>query len=151
VGQFQIDSGAAGGAFGLAVQTDGDVTRFAAVDDNTNTLNIFTFDPPLTGGAQGQQSAISSMVSSSGMQSTMMSNSGMQSTTTSTSTSGMQTGSSGLISMIDMVLQDLNAEVTMIETRLLAVDPQLSMGVQMFNSMLETLETDISGHPIGGL
>jgi hypothetical protein len=31
------------------------------------------------------------------------------------------------------------------------MDPQLSMGVQMFNSMLEMVETDIAGHPIGGL
>jgi hypothetical protein len=63
----------------------------------------------------------------------------------------MQAGSNGLTSMIDMVLQDLNAEVAMIETRLLAMDPQLSMGVQMFNSVLEMVETDIAGHPIGGL
>jgi hypothetical protein len=50
-----------------------------------------------------------------------------------------------------MVLQDLNAEVAMIESRLLAMDPQLSMAVQMFNSALEMLESDIAGHPIGGL
>jgi uncharacterized protein (TIGR03118 family) len=141
VGQFQIDSGAAGGAFGLAVQTDGDVTRFAAVDDNTNTLNIFTFDPLQSGGGQTQQTASSAMTV----------NSVVQSTTTSLSTSAQQSSSSGQTSILDMVLQDLNAEVKMIESQLLAMDPQLSMGVQMFNSILEMLETDIAGHPIGGL
>lgn len=45
VGQFQLDSGAAGGAFGLALQSVGGQTRFAAVDDDTNTLDIFTLDP----------------------------------------------------------------------------------------------------------
>ena len=141
VGQFQIDSGAPGGAFGVALQSIGKQIRLAAVDDDANTLQIFTFDPPLSGGGQGQQGAMSAM----------MDNSMMQSMPTSTSTSGMQTGSSGLTSMIDMVLQDLNAEVAMIESRLLAMDPQLSMAVQMFNSALEMLESDIAGHPIGGL
>jgi uncharacterized protein (TIGR03118 family) len=43
VGQFQIDNGPAGGAFGLAVSSAGGRLRFAAVDDNTNTLQIWTF------------------------------------------------------------------------------------------------------------
>jgi hypothetical protein len=43
VGEFQLDSGAPGGAFGLAVTLDDGVLRFAAVDDNTNTVNIWTF------------------------------------------------------------------------------------------------------------
>jgi uncharacterized protein (TIGR03118 family) len=43
VGQFQIDPGAAGGAFGLALQNVNGEIRFAAVDDNTNSLDIFTF------------------------------------------------------------------------------------------------------------
>jgi hypothetical protein len=42
VAQFQVDSGAAGGAFGLAFgRSDGEV-RFAAVDDVQNTLDIWT-------------------------------------------------------------------------------------------------------------
>ncbi len=41
VGQFQIDP-AAGAAFGLAVQRSHDTIRFAAVDDGTNTLDIWT-------------------------------------------------------------------------------------------------------------
>jgi uncharacterized protein (TIGR03118 family) len=45
VGQFQLDPGAAGGAFGLAVQSVGNQIRLAAVDDNTNTLHLFTLDP----------------------------------------------------------------------------------------------------------
>jgi len=43
VGQFQLDGGTAGAAFGLAVQTVGDEVRFAAVDDNTNMLDVWTF------------------------------------------------------------------------------------------------------------
>jgi hypothetical protein len=141
VGQFQIDSGGPGAAFGLAVQSDGKQIRLAAVDDDANTLEIFTFDPPLSGGGQTQQGAMT----------TMMVNSMMRSTTTSASTSGQQSSSSGQTSVIDMVLQALNAEVKMIESQILAMDPQSSMGAQMFNSMLEMLETDIAGHPIGGL
>jgi sugar lactone lactonase YvrE len=44
---FQIDSGPAGGAaFGLAATEVNGVTRFAAVDDNTNTINIWTLQEP---------------------------------------------------------------------------------------------------------
>jgi DNA-binding beta-propeller fold protein YncE len=43
VAQFQVDSGAAGGAFGLAFSTSGDL-RFAAVDDDQNTLDIWDVD-----------------------------------------------------------------------------------------------------------
>jgi hypothetical protein len=141
VGQFQVDSGAPGGAFGLALQSIGTQIQLAAVDDDANTLEIFTLDPPISGGGQAQQ----------GVMPTTMVNSIMQSTTTSSSTSAQQSSSSGQTSVIDMVLQDLNAEVTMIESQLLAMDPHLSMGVQMFNSMLEMVETDIAGHPIGGM
>src|SRR5262249_1804900 len=43
VGEFQLDSGQAGAAFGLAVTLDDGVLRFAAVDDTTNTIDIWTF------------------------------------------------------------------------------------------------------------
>jgi hypothetical protein len=45
VAQFQVDSGAPGGAFGLAASSGlhGDF-RFAAVDDDQNTLNIWDVD-----------------------------------------------------------------------------------------------------------
>jgi hypothetical protein len=39
VAQYQVDPGAPGAAFGLAFSSD--QTRFAAVDDNQNTLNIW--------------------------------------------------------------------------------------------------------------
>jgi hypothetical protein len=42
VGDFQIDKGAGGAAFGLAVSTDNGELRFAAVDDNTNTVSVWT-------------------------------------------------------------------------------------------------------------
>lgn len=43
VAQFQVDSGAPGGAFGLAISdSERDAIRFAAVDDDLNNLNIWT-------------------------------------------------------------------------------------------------------------
>ncbi|MDB5308339.1 MAG: hypothetical protein JWO38_2541, partial [Gemmataceae bacterium] len=43
VGQFQLDKGAAGGAFGVAVSNVNGELRFAAVDDDTNSLDVWTF------------------------------------------------------------------------------------------------------------
>ena len=42
VAQFQLDMGAGGGAFGLAFGQAADRMQFAAVDDDQNTLNIWT-------------------------------------------------------------------------------------------------------------
>jgi len=42
VSQFQLDPGSPGAAFGLAVTSDHGVLRFAAVDDDTNTVQIWT-------------------------------------------------------------------------------------------------------------
>src|SRR5262249_30611595 len=41
VAQFQLDSGPAGGAFGIALSNVGGQMRFAAVDDNTNTVHVW--------------------------------------------------------------------------------------------------------------
>ena len=46
VGEFSLDPNA-GGAFGLAVTETGGTVRLAAVDDNTNSLDVWTFQ---TGG-----------------------------------------------------------------------------------------------------
>ena len=48
VAQFQLNPGAAGAAFGVAVTTQNGELRFAAVDDNTNAVDIWTFQltPP---------------------------------------------------------------------------------------------------------
>jgi sugar lactone lactonase YvrE len=43
VGQFQLDTGAAGAAFGIAVSSVNGELRFAAVDDNTNSVDVWTF------------------------------------------------------------------------------------------------------------
>jgi hypothetical protein len=48
VGQFQLDNGAPGGAFGIAVSNVNGQLRFAAADDNTNSLDLWTF--VVTGG-----------------------------------------------------------------------------------------------------
>jgi hypothetical protein len=42
VADFQVDSGPGGGAFGIAVSESEGHLRFAAVDDDQNTLNIWT-------------------------------------------------------------------------------------------------------------
>jgi uncharacterized protein (TIGR03118 family) len=42
VGSFQLDTGNPGAAFGLALTTQNGELRFAAVDDNTNSVQIFT-------------------------------------------------------------------------------------------------------------
>jgi hypothetical protein len=59
VNQFQLDKGAAGAAFGVAVTVQNGELRFAAVDDNTNAVDIWTFQltPPFhnhKGDDQGQ-------------------------------------------------------------------------------------------------
>jgi uncharacterized protein (TIGR03118 family) len=42
VAQFQLDSGGPGAAFGIAITEVNGVIQFAAVDDNTNTVDIWT-------------------------------------------------------------------------------------------------------------
>jgi uncharacterized protein (TIGR03118 family) len=54
VGQFQVDSGNGGAAFGIALSSDSGEIRFAAVDDDANALDVWTFQqqppPPSPGG-----------------------------------------------------------------------------------------------------
>ncbi len=45
VGQFQVDT-VPGAAFGIALTADDGKIRFAAVDDNTNTVSIWTLNAP---------------------------------------------------------------------------------------------------------
>jgi hypothetical protein len=55
VGQFSVDPGT-GGAFGIALQASGGELRFAAVDDNSNTLDVWSFQvapQPHGGGHHG--------------------------------------------------------------------------------------------------
>jgi hypothetical protein len=52
VSEFQLDTGAGGGAFGVAVTSDNGVLRFAAVDDNTNTVHIWTLQETSPGDHQ---------------------------------------------------------------------------------------------------
>jgi len=42
VAQYQMDTGAPGSAFGIASTPWGDGIRFAAVDDNLNTVTVWT-------------------------------------------------------------------------------------------------------------
>ncbi|HLN32939.1 MAG TPA: TIGR03118 family protein [Gemmataceae bacterium] len=51
VAQFQLDAGNAGAAFGVAVSVADGQIRFAAVDDNTNTLDVWTFNKEPAGAA----------------------------------------------------------------------------------------------------
>jgi hypothetical protein len=41
VAQFPVDPGALGAAFGIAITGSGANVRFAAVDDNTNSVTIW--------------------------------------------------------------------------------------------------------------
>jgi hypothetical protein len=43
VAQFQLDPGPPGAAFGLALETNGHKLRFAAVNDNANAVDVWTF------------------------------------------------------------------------------------------------------------
>ena len=45
VAQYQIDTGAPGSAFGIASTPSGDGIRFAAVDDNLNTVTVWRMRP----------------------------------------------------------------------------------------------------------
>jgi uncharacterized protein (TIGR03118 family) len=51
VGQFSVDP-TAGGAFGLAATNVGGILRLAAVDDNTNSLDVWTFQTGVKSAAQ---------------------------------------------------------------------------------------------------
>jgi DNA-binding beta-propeller fold protein YncE len=44
VGQIPVDASGQGGAFGIALEVEGDKVRFAAVDDITNALLVWDFD-----------------------------------------------------------------------------------------------------------
>jgi DNA-binding beta-propeller fold protein YncE len=44
VGQIPVDTGGQGGAFGIAVEAEGDRVRFAAVDDISNSLKVWDFE-----------------------------------------------------------------------------------------------------------
>jgi hypothetical protein len=48
VGQFQLDPGNGGAAFGIAVSSVNGELRFAAADDNTNSLDVWTFQTRAT-------------------------------------------------------------------------------------------------------
>ena len=45
IGQYSVDA-SPGGAFGLAVKTVGEISTFAAVDDNVNTINFWNVESP---------------------------------------------------------------------------------------------------------
>jgi hypothetical protein len=47
VATSQLDGGLAGAAFGMASTSSQGTVRFAAVDDNLNTVTIWTLHPPI--------------------------------------------------------------------------------------------------------
>jgi hypothetical protein len=131
VGQFQLDSGAPGAAFGLAVQRVGDQVRFAAVDDDTNTLQVWTFQT--TSASQGScDHKHGSNLASSSVQ---------------VSSSGNSTTPSPddpIIQQIDALFQAFNAEIQSLEAIVLALHPQLSDFFHMLNADLDALEAQIT-------
>jgi uncharacterized protein (TIGR03118 family) len=120
VGQFQLDSGAAGAAFGLAVQKVGDQVRFAAVNDNTNSLEVWTLltEEKHDDNDHGDDHA---------------------------SVSLPQAGNDA---SIDMLFTALNKLFASLESRLEAMNPQLLTVFQSFDAMLIATESSIAGHPI---
>lgn len=132
VGQFQIDNGAPGAAFGLAVQQIGNQARFAAVDDNTNTVDVWTLqtqDPPSGGAVVPGASAPGGQVSNG--------NSPSMSASTSS------TPSDPILQRIDAFFQAINAALQSMESSILAMDPQLSGLFSMVNADLFALESMI--------
>ena len=127
VGQFQVDSGAPGAAFGLAVQQIGDQVRFAAVDDNTNSLSIWTFQT--TGPASGGNHSSAA--------------SGSKGISPSLSTPPTTPQTDMLAQEVDAIFGAFNAALQSFESHLLAMNPQLSSLFSMFNSDLDTLEAMI--------
>ncbi len=123
VGQFQDDGGAPGAAFGLAAQQIGNQVRFAAVDDNTNTLGIWTL--------QTTQSGHSGAAVSGG--------SGSNATISSTGSSSASS-SNPVVQQIDAFFQAFNTALQSMESSLLAMDPQLSGLFSMVNADVSTLE-----------
>jgi uncharacterized protein (TIGR03118 family) len=124
VGQFQIDSGAPGAAFGLAAQQIGDLVRFAAVDDNTNTLSVWTYQ------TEGESSMGGG--SMSGGSNPMVSK-----------PSPPSPALDPLAQLVDSVFQAFDAALQSLESNVLALDPQLSGLVMMFNTNLDALEAMI--------
>lgn len=119
VGQFQIDNGAPGAGFGLAVQQIGDQVRFAAVDDNTNTLNIWTLQTAESSGGNGHGHGHGG------------------------DSSPALSSSNSLVQQIDAIFQSFNAAVQSLESQLLAMDPKLSGLISTFNADLDALEAMI--------
>ena len=67
VGEFSIDP-SQGGAFGLAVTNFGGILRLAAVEDVTNSVDVWTFDTRSAGffGGVGNQALATPAVNTSG-------------------------------------------------------------------------------------
>jgi hypothetical protein len=164
MGQFQLDPGGAGGAFGLALQTVGSQIRFAAVDDNTNTLQIFTFDPASQSGAGGPtgNTPVGGMPASpppsmgGGMPASpppaMMGGQGQQSNTpVGIAGSPSNGGGGGSLSQIDAFFLSFNSMLKSLEAMELNMagnNAQIDAFFQMVNSTLGSLESRIAGHPV---
>jgi DNA-binding beta-propeller fold protein YncE len=132
VGQFQVDSGAAGAAFGLAVQQIGGQVRFAAVDDNENALKIWAFDTTkqaTSGGLTAHRNSTPSSPSTS------------PSSSVSSPISSAPTDP--LVQAVDAFFQAFNAEVRALEASLQAIHPELSGFFSMVNADLVALEAMI--------
>jgi uncharacterized protein (TIGR03118 family) len=57
VDQFQIDNGASGAAFGVAVSSADGELRFAAVNDNTNSMTVWAFKQDTGSGPRARELA----------------------------------------------------------------------------------------------
>jgi uncharacterized protein (TIGR03118 family) len=143
VGQFQIDGGPAGAAFGLAAQAVGDQVRFAAVDDNTNTLHVFTFDPPAepnVGGSGSMSNSMTGMPTGTGQSNLAV---GMP-TTPPQSNGGNTTQIDSFILAFNSMLRTLES----MESSMFGNNPQLDAFFQSLNAMVGSIESNVAGHAI---
>jgi uncharacterized protein (TIGR03118 family) len=122
VGQFQIDGGPPGAAFGLAVQQIGNQVRFAAVDDNTNSLDVWTFQTNGSGGDSSHGSDDSVQPDASLMSSS---------------------ASDPIAQRVDAFFQAFNSALHSMESALLAMNPNLAGLFSMVNADVNALEASI--------
>ena len=121
VAERSVDSASSGSAFGIALQTNGSQIRFAAVDDNLNTLDIWTIvtgaaSPPRGGTPGGREtlgiipaasSSIATTPVAAGVSVSAENDSGMQQSKAFPTYHLRRDAVDGLFTTVDSLLADL--------------------------------------------
>jgi hypothetical protein len=124
VGEFSIDPNP-GGAFGVAVTNENGLLRFAAVEDVTNSLDIWTFDPNSDDSPEGHHDSSSEDAASRASLATTLGMPSGSRTETSTAKSLSQ-ASSTRSAVMSRSLVDSSTEATAASRRFAAIDQLLS-------------------------